>query len=78
MQFLCLALTDDLNLGGLFTTQGYLIPYDFIFDRIPERSIKDNLHLIALHKTHLYYPLTETTMTVYLYDHATLTCLQFR
>ena len=41
------------------------------------KGIKDHLHLIALHKAHLDYPLAETAVTGYSHDHATLASLQF-
>ena len=74
----CLALADHLDLVRLITSEGNLIAYDLILDGITKRGIKDDLHLIALHKTHFYYPLTEAAVTVYLYDHATFSRLQFR
>ena len=78
MKFLSLALTDDLDLCRLLAAKRYLISYYLILDRVSERGVKDHFHLVALHKAHLYYSLTETTVTVHLYDHATLPCLQFR
>ena len=62
---------DVKNANGLISD--YLI-----FNGVPERGVKDHFHLVALHKAHLDYSLTETTVTVHLYDHATLPCLQFR
>ena len=69
------ALADDLDLRGLLTTERNLISYDFIFYRIAQRSIEDDLDLASLDEAHLDYPLTETAVTVNLYDHATLPCL---
>ena len=73
--FLCFRFTDDLNLGSLLSTERYLISNYLIFNGIPQRSIKDNLHLASLDETHLNYPFTETAVTVHLNDHAALSCL---
>ena len=73
----CLSLADDLDLCRLFATKRNLITYYFIFDRVSQRGVKDHLHLIALHKAHLDYPLAETAVTGYSHDHATLASLQF-
>ena len=76
-QFLRLRLADHLDLRSLSTAEGNLIADYLIFDRIPERGVKYHLDLVASHKTHLDYSLTETTVTVNLHDHGTLTRLQF-
>ena len=73
-KFLCLSLTDDFNLRGLLTAQGNLVSDDLILNRIPQRSIKDHLDLIASDKAHFPDSLSETTVARNLYDHATLTC----
>ena len=78
MHLLGLSLTYDLYLGSLLPPEGYLVSDYLIFNRIPERGIEDNLHLVALHKAHLYYSLTETAVTVNLHDHSALTRLKFR
>ena len=75
MQELSLALTDDLDLRGLLTTERHLISYDLVLYWISQRSIEDNLDLASLDEAHLDDPLTKATVTVNLYDHATLPCL---
>ena len=77
-EFLCFSLTDNLNLGRFLATKRYLISYDFILDRIPERGIEDDFHLAALHESHFYYPFTKASVTIDLNDHATLPRPEFR
>ena len=46
--------------------------------KFKKECIQYDLHLASPYKAHLDYPLTETAVTVYLHDHATFTCLEFR
>ena len=78
VHLLCLALTDDLDVACLLATKRYLVAYHLVLDRISERGIQDHLDLVALHKSHLDYSLTEAAVTINLYDHSPLPCLQFR
>ena len=73
-----LTFADDLDLGRLGPAQRYLVSDYLIFDRVPQRSIKDHLDLIAPHETHFYYPLAESSMAVDLDDDSTFSCLKFR
>ena len=73
-ELLCLALTDDFDVRSFSTAQGNLVSDDLIFNGVPQRSIKDNLDLIASDKAHFPDSSSETSVTRDLYDHATLTC----
>ena len=72
---LCLRLAYHLDFLRLLATEGYPVSYDFILDGVSQRGIKNHLDLIAFDKPHFDYPLTESTVTVHLDDHTTLTCL---
>ena len=76
-QLLRFILAYDLDLRRLLTTKRNLVTDYLIFNGIPERGVQDHLDLVALHKPHFYYSLSEASVAIHLDDHRALPRLQF-
>ena len=76
-QLLRLILANDLDLRRLLTAKRNLVTDYLIFNGIPERGVQDHLDLVALHKPHFYYSLSEASVAIHLDDHRALPRLQF-
>ena len=63
-----LRLIHHLDLFRLFPAEGYPVSDDLIFNRVPERSVQDDRHLLPLDEAHLDEPFPEGSVTVDLDD----------